>query len=140
NQALASLQAGLEFGQVNDIGNHEKAVVENYNHDDCASTEALRNWLETRRQELVSAGFDVPPPEPGTEASEELTEQQQKVQALVERLIDDVPADPEQRTAEQHARWILAHLLEWHRREQKAAWWEHFRLRDLSTDELMDER
>lgn len=140
NQALASLQAGLEFDQFDDISDEEKKVVERYNRDDCASTEALRDWLEDRRDELVNAGTDVPRSTPGTEASEELTEQQQRVRALVERLIDDVPADPEQRTVEQHARWILAHLLEWHRREQKAAWWEYFRLRDLTTDELMDER
>ncbi|WP_111745679.1 TM0106 family RecB-like putative nuclease [Salinisphaera orenii] len=140
NRALASLQAGLEFGQFNDISNGDKKVVERYNRDDCASTEALRDWLEARRDELANAGTDVPRPTPGTEASEELTEQQQRVRALVERLIDDVPADPEQRTTEQHARWILAHLLEWHRREQKASWWEYFRLRDLTTDELIDER
>jgi hypothetical protein len=41
---------------------------------------------------------------------------------------------------EQHARWLLAYLLDWNRREQKAAWWEHFRLCELSADELLDER
>lgn len=31
-------------------------------------------------------------------------------------------------------------MLEWHRREEKAPWWEYFRLVDLSDDELLEER
>ena len=41
---------------------------------------------------------------------------------------------------EQHARWLLAHTLDWHRREQKALWWEYFRLSDLTAEDLLDER
>jgi uncharacterized protein len=31
-------------------------------------------------------------------------------------------------------------MLEWHRREEKAPWWEYFRLRELTDDELLEER
>ncbi len=34
---------------------------------------------------------------------------------------------------------MLAQLLEWHRREDKASWWEYFRLNDMPADELVDE-
>src|SRR5262249_47600639 len=30
--------------------------------------------------------------------------------------------------------------LDWHRREEKAAWWEYYRLCDLSAEDLLDER
>jgi hypothetical protein len=30
-------------------------------------------------------------------------------------------------------------VLDWHRRENKAVWWEYFRLSALSSDELIDE-
>ena len=30
--------------------------------------------------------------------------------------------------------------LNWHRREQKALWWEYFRLSDLNAEDLLDER
>jgi uncharacterized protein len=30
--------------------------------------------------------------------------------------------------------------LEWHRREEKSAWWEYFRLRELSDDELQEDK
>ena len=37
------------------------------------------------------------------------------------------------------ARRILAYLLDWHRREDKAVWWEYFRLLGLTDEELLDE-
>jgi hypothetical protein len=51
-----------------------------------------------------------------------------------------VPADANERSPEQHARWLLAYSLDWHRREEKAVWWEYFRLRELAADDLLDER
>jgi uncharacterized protein len=58
----------------------------------------------------------------------------------MEALTADVPAVRGERSGEQQARWLLAHLLEWHRREAKAPWWEFYRLRDLTEGELLDER
>jgi uncharacterized protein len=83
----------------------------------------------------------VPRPDPndGT-VSEDLTDWIIKIRALAERLTAGVPDDPEQRNGEQQARWTLANILDWHRRELKTAWWEYFRLSDLSADELRDER
>jgi AAA domain len=34
----------------------------------------------------------------------------------------------------------LANVLDWHRRENKAVWWEYFRLSALSSEEVIDER
>ena len=47
---------------------------------------------------------------------------------------------PTERNEEQQARWILANILDWHRREEKAVWWEYFRLADLSAEDLLEER
>ena len=58
----------------------------------------------------------------------------------MERLTADVPLVREERSHEQHARWLLAQMLEWHRREDRAVWWEYFRLRDLTDEEMLDER
>ena len=73
-------------------------------------------------------------------AGEDLTAWQQKIAGLVERLTQDVPVDRAERSHEQHGRWLLAHILDWHRRENKATWWEYYRLSELSADELLDER
>ena len=48
--------------------------------------------------------------------------------------------DPGERNAEQQARWLLANMLDWHRREKKATWWEYFRLCGLSDEELLEEK
>jgi uncharacterized protein len=58
----------------------------------------------------------------------------------MERLLADVPDDENDRTAEDRARWLLAQMLEWHRREEKSSWWEYFRMCDLSDDELLEDR
>jgi hypothetical protein len=39
-----------------------------------------------------------------------------------------------------YGRWLLAQMLEWHRREEKSAWWEYFRLCDLSETELQEDK
>ena len=101
----------------------------------------LRRWLETLRGRLVAAGTDVPRPQPGEpDPNERITDWQIKIVALVDKLTADLPVDPEERDEEQQARWTLANVLDWHRREEKAVWWEYFRLADLSAEDLLDER
>ena len=73
------------------------------------------------------------------DAGEDLTAWQQKFVGLVQRLTYDVPVDRAERSHEQHGRWLLAHI-DWHRRENKARWWEFYRLSELSADELLNER
>ena len=72
--------------------------------------------------------------------SEAIDERQRRIAELVRRLTADVPVDIEERTAEQQARWLLAYILDWHRREEKSVWWEYFRLSELPAEELLDER
>ena len=141
NAALASLQAHLELDDILSIADEIKATVVAYNEDDCRSAAGLRDWLETLRARLVADGVDVPRPELGDgDASENITDWLIQINALIERLSFDVPAAPEERDEEQQARWILANILDWHRREEKSVWWEYFRLADLTEEDLMDER
>ncbi len=141
NLALNRLQVSLELNDTAGILSEDRQTVEAYNRDDCVSTEALRDWLETQRTTLVEQGIEITRPAPGNgPPSENLSEWLERITPLIEMLVADVPVDPEERSAEQHARWLLANLLEWHRREEKATWWEYFRLCDLSADELLDDR
>jgi predicted RecB family nuclease len=116
-------------------------TMDGYNREDCFSTAALRDWLETERQILVDSGTSVPRfADRAEDASEELDERQQRVAALVARLTDGLPVDKAVRTREQQAQWLLAQLLDWHRRENKAAYWEGYRLADLDDPDLLDEK
>jgi uncharacterized protein len=138
---MARVQANLELGNFDDIGEGERHAIAGYNRDDCISTWRLRDWLESVRADLINGGatIDRPVSQSG-EAREELTDWQEKIVTLIARLTRDVPVDPAQQSTEQRARWLLAHILDWHRRENKAVWWEYFRLAGLSAEDLLEER
>jgi uncharacterized protein len=141
NSALANLQANLELGDIPSISDETKATVRAYNSDDCRSALVLRDWFETLRTKLIAEGVDVPRPQPGDGApNEKITDWLIKINALIARLTADMPVESENRNEEQQARWILANVIDWHRREEKAVWWEYFRLADLSAEDLLGER
>lgn len=141
NLALTRLQTCLELDDPEGITDGDRVTVESYNRDDCVSTRWLRDWLEVRRAELVASGNDVQRPQPGEGApAESVAEWLALIMPLVEALSEGVPVDQADRTAEQQARWLLAQLLDWHRREDKAVWWELFRLGDLPAEDLRDEK
>lgn len=135
-----ALERALELADSASITGQVRETVEEYNRDDCLSTLRLREWLEQLRGEEIERGMTIPRPEPKTgEASESLTEEQVRIRELMSRLLRDVPVTIEGRSPDEHARWILAQMLEYHRREDKAVWWEYYRLRDLNNEEMLDE-
>ena len=137
---LRAVQRALELGSADAINKPTRQVVEAYNRDDCMSAMALRDWLERERLRIESEGVAVPRPIPRrVEPSEELSERDARTRHLADTLLTGMPADPQRRTAEQGAIYTLAHLLEFHRREEKAPWWEYFDLQRKSDEELMDE-
>ncbi len=116
--------------------------IERYNRDDVVSNRMLRDWLEARRDELLADGIEVPRPVAReTALPADVTEAMARVEAMVSRLADPdyVPGDREEHPPEVHARWLLANLLSWHRREDKAMWWDFHRLMDLTPEQLVDE-
>ena len=114
-------------------------TVEAYNRDDCLSALELRRWLEGLRVEVERVeGKPLPrPPPPSPEVTEELGERLRRLRDLANALTAGVPAE---RSPGEQAQWVLAQLLEWHRREDKAVWWEFYRLRDMTAEELLEER
>ena len=140
-QAIRYMEHWLELERGGELPENVRAGMEGYNEDDCRSTLSLRDWLERERAQLERNGTPIPRPAMGDGVpSEELNERQQKIAALVEQLVAGIPIDPGERSDEQAGRWILAQLLDWHRREDKAVWWEGFRLAALDDEALLDER
>ncbi len=135
------IERALELGETMDLPAESLSAVESYNRDDCLSTLRLRDWLEARRAEAIERGATIERPalEAG-DASEKAEERSAQLQALIDELTRDVPEEVSERAPEQQARWLLAHMLEWHRREDKAAWWEFFRLAALGDEELLEEK
>ncbi|MFN2513469.1 MAG: TM0106 family RecB-like putative nuclease [Pyrinomonadaceae bacterium] len=117
-------------------------TIADYNRDDCVSTWKLREWLEKLRTELeAKLGVSIARPELKSGApSEDLNAQLTEIAILKERLVAGLPEEETDWTNEQRACWLLAQLLEWHRREDKSMWWEYYRLCDLSDAELIEDK
>ena len=91
NSALFALSRLLEFGDGDAIHDAHQEAVAGYNRDDCASARHLRHWLEEIRDQLVREGAVIERPVPGDgQPSEEISERQQMIQALAERIAGDV--------------------------------------------------
>lgn len=139
NSSIVEFEKILEVGDPGDV---LKASISGYNKDDCVSTERLRDWLEARRPE-AEARFEVtlPRPTPGEpeSLSEDFTERVRLVRELTVRLTEHIDTDPAKQSEADKQTWLVAHLLEWHRREDKSTWWRYYDLMSKSDEELVDE-
>jgi predicted RecB family nuclease len=135
--SLIEFEAALEDGTAaGDAGRQQ--VVAGYNEDDCRATLALRGWLEDRRVDLAErTGAKLPRPVVMEEAAR--TREDPEVTRIRSALLAGVSAETSAWTDEERARVLLADLIDWHRREDKPAWWRYFYLRGLSSSELIGE-
>jgi len=140
--AMRYIEHHLELGWKGEtLVEDYRQAMEGYNREDCESTAVLRDWLESERKRLIAQGEKIARPVAGDpDPPEELSERQKRVADLVGRLTRDLPVDRDKRSEPEQAQWLLAQLLDWHRREDKATWWEGFRLAELDEDELHEER
>lgn len=95
------------------------AEIATYNEYDCISTLALRDWLLARASEHGIAPaevdeplLDVPLPEPDP------------VYVELASIVAGFPAG--ERTADQSALALASAAIDYHRREGKSFWWDHF--------------
>ena len=68
------------------------------------------------------------PIDPDHEAKESVKETAAEAQRVFELLTSDIVGDPAGK--DQETRWLLAHMLEYIRREAKCAWWDFFRMKE----------
>jgi len=130
----------VEFETWLELGQHEDGTglldeIAGYNRDDCLSTLRLRDWLEEQRAALAGElGVELPRPAIIEASETEDSEAQRAVRQLVDRLLEGLPDDLDGASDAVRGRWLLAQLLNWHRREAKATWWRYFFLRNELTD------
>lgn len=138
---LMAVENALDAKAPDAITKEIRDAVQGYNEDDCKSTLALREWLEELRAASIASGVDVPRPTvEEKERKQDQKELQIRAQAARARLLEGLPAEAAAPGHPSHASWLLAYLVDWHKREINAEWWEFFRLRDLPEEDLFDER
>jgi predicted RecB family nuclease len=120
SQAVYDFETWLETG--------EDSLLERiaaYNREDCLSTLGLHRWL-------VGLRPDVPWRKPPDER--ERTEEAEKRDEERDRVRDELLAGAE----EGDPRWLLAQLLDYHRREGRPQWWAYFHNLTLDPEEHED--
>ena len=119
--------------------------IERYNADDCRSTLILRDWLlERRREAIAKRGIDIPFHEYKLQCHPQVVEgcrdcakrvklerEAAQTSELQRSLLSGVlvpESDHEyQLMSDDHrARYLLANLIAYHRREEKPVWWAFF--------------
>ncbi|MDA2804067.1 TM0106 family RecB-like putative nuclease [Nocardiopsis suaedae] len=147
--AVSSIDAYAEHARAAADGDTARAAqilsdLADYNHDDCASTARLRDWLEDLRRDN---GIDTRPAAQGELAPDDADERAQenrrrreeaeaRLRALTAPLLDGVADDPRRRDPDQHSRALLASLAGYYRREENPAWWDFFRRLTAPMEEL----
>ena len=116
--------------------------IEAYNKVDCLSTVKLHEWLLERRAEARhSFGAEIAWRK--RQDGDEITPEQQEVLDEAARLelalTAGRPDDLKDPDEDGRARRLMAHLLHYHRREDKPVWWAYFARRDMSADELVED-
>ena len=140
-RALIQAEARLESGDAAGVPDPLRTEIEGYNRDDCLSTLRLAAWLEQRRRELQAlTGQPVPRPALRDEERDQEQETAVETTALFEALTAGLPVDDAELDDEQRARRLLAHLLEFHRREDKSMWWEFFHRCGFTEEEHVESR
>jgi predicted RecB family nuclease len=102
--------------------------IRDYNEEDCVSLYELHRWLLARRPDHIP--WRAPPEE--RERSEEAEERDAERARVRDALLAGAEeGDPD---------WLLAHLLDYHQREERPQWWEYFFHRGLDDEELLANR
>ncbi len=104
-------------------------LIWDYNRADCESTWQFADWLRGAQAE---ACIPYCPKEAPKETGGTTTARG----AFAQRLLANPPADPEARRVHE----LLAHTLEFHRRENKALWWFVFDRAEMTEQELIEDR
>jgi predicted RecB family nuclease len=110
--------------------------IRDYNQVDCESTQELVAWLRDKQQEI---GIQYQPKsqlDPDTQTEPSATVENPAAQ-LAEEMLAELPAFSSQEEAQIHE--LLAHLLQFHKREDKPFWWQLFTCLQMDEIELNDE-
>ena len=116
-----------------------QSIVENYNREDCVATLELQRWLEGVRDAAIKDGLPVTRPVKPDAAEQREKDIDLEIASIRRQLLRRLPEDLLPTNDEEQAILLLANLVGYYRREQKASAWEYFRLMELPIEDYPDE-
>jgi uncharacterized protein len=113
--------------------------IRDYNEQDCRSTAELAAWLWQRQSDsgIVAAVRTVDIPDVAAEAHTDNERRHALALAILAEIPDERPAG--EGGERLRVKELLAHLLEFHRREEKPIWWRLFDRMAMQENELIDD-
>ncbi|MBW2280147.1 MAG: TM0106 family RecB-like putative nuclease [Deltaproteobacteria bacterium] len=138
--SIVQYEAWIESGESHDC--KQSPLLDSiriYNRVDCDSTKLLCDWLRERQAEEEIGYFPEPTREEDTRPlGDDVVERQQ----LAEAMLAAIPEDADERELDAD-RWriqeLLAHLVEFHRREDKPMWWAFFNRLAMTSEERAED-
>ena len=135
--ATDSITQYARYSELRGNGEFDEAAtvlkeIEDYNHYDCRSTRALRDWLLMRAFE---SGVTPIGAQPVSDSGS--IDQHDPLAATLAEFTGDSPAGD--RTPEQTAAALVSAARGYHRREDKPFWWAHFDRLNYPVDEWADD-
>lgn len=106
--------------------------IQDYNEADCRSTWQCREWLLRNRPQDTPWFASSNLTREDAERATRRAEADAQITAMIAALMNGPPVDRPWRE-------LLAHLLEFHRREAKPAWWAQFARAEMSEEQLIDD-
>lgn len=119
--------------------------IETYNIDDVRSTQQLHVWLLKQRPADLPWGNAATNKKRETEdktakpASNSAALAEQKLEKYRLELLGHVEVAEEDKTPDYDYRELMYHLLGFHRREAKPAWWDYFARKEKQFEELLED-
>ena len=114
-------------------------IVEDYNREDCLATLELQRWLESLRDKAIKDGLSLSRPEKSDTKKKNEKEVDLEIASLRQQLLHRLSDDLTPTNDEEQAILLLANLVGYYRREQKANAWDYFRLMELPTEDYASE-
>lgn len=141
NDSVIEFERWLEQGGMSGGDPEILHAIADYNRDDCVSTLELRDWLLERRIDAERmAGVELDWFErDAAERSEDAVALADETARLVAALVGALPEDMEDASDDERARWLLAQLLDYHRREARPVWWAFFSRKETDPTELVND-
>lgn len=110
--------------------------IRRYNEDDCRSTAALTSWLQAQQN---AAGLAWVAPTPQEQRPVDPTKPTTQAERLAVEMLESPSAHARASAELQAVNELLAHLLTFHQREDRPAWWRRFERSALSHEELTED-
>lgn len=141
SRARKMVEVALERNDFDKLPEEILRDLEFYNEDDCKSTVSLHQWLLKKHTEAIDQGINIIIPEfKNHETSEKALALQERIQILKDALFIHLPEERANWTDDQKCISLLINLLDYFGREVKCSFWEYFRVHELESEELYEER